>query len=150
MTMHQISTTVNGRRTERAVEARRRLADFIHGPYETGLRPDELLLRVEVPVDVADVAVYRKMTITERPIVGVAVVRLRADRSWRVVVGAVGEQVLVVELDDLRSVDAAGIAGALDVTPDHSGSESYKRHVTEVTVRRSCEQARLQSEGDAA
>lgn len=131
-------------------EREQAVGDFITGPYEADLRPGELLLRVEVPADVADVAVYRKMTITERPVVGVAVVRLRTTGSWRVVVGAVGEQALVVEVADLDAVDAAGIAGDVDVTADHSGSETYKRQVTEVTVRRSCEQARQQSEGETA
>ena len=96
------------------------LVDFLHGAYETDLQPGELLLRVDVPLGAADVGVYRKVTITERPVVGVAVARLRETGTWR------------------------------DVMADLSGSEDYKRHLTEVTVRRCCEAAREQSqEGQA-
>jgi carbon-monoxide dehydrogenase medium subunit len=126
------------------------LSDFLMGPYEADLRPGELLVRIELAADYSDVAAYRKMTITERPVVGVAVVRVRKTGSWRVVVGAVGELPLAVELDALDAVDAAGIAGQLDVTADHSGSEAYKRRVTEVTVLRCCQDAREQAERRSA
>jgi carbon-monoxide dehydrogenase medium subunit len=126
------------------------LADFLLGPYEADLRPGELLVRIEVTAHHTDVAAYRKMTVTERPVVGVAVVRVRETQSWRVVVGAVGELPLAVDVDSLDAVDAAGIAGQLDVTADHSGSEAYKRRVTEVTVRRCCQDAREQAERRSA
>ncbi len=122
------------------------VADFIRGPYEADLRSGELLLRVDIPGDATDVAAYRKMTVTERPVVGVAVVRLRQTQTWRVVVGAVGEQPLPLEVDDLAEVDAPGIAGSVDVTAEHGASAAYKRRVTEVTIRRCCEQAREQCE----
>lgn len=122
------------------------LSDFLLGPYEADLRPGELLVRIEVTADHSDVAAYRKMTITERPVVGVAVVRVRETGRWRVVVGAVGELPLAVDFDSLDAVDAAGIAGQLDVVPDHSGSEAYKRRVTEVTVLRCCQDAHEQAE----
>lgn len=126
------------------------LVDFLHGAYETDLQPGELLLRVDVPLGAADVGVYRKVTITERPVVGVAVARLRETGTWRVVVGAVGDEPYVAEAANLEDVDAVAIASAVDVMADLSGSEDYKRHLTEVTVRRCCEAAREQSqEGQA-
>jgi carbon-monoxide dehydrogenase medium subunit len=123
-----------------------RLADFLQGAYETELAPGELLVRVEIPESVADIGVYRKVTITERPVVGVAVVRLRETGTWRVVVGAVGDEPFIVEADSLDDVDPGSIAAEVDVVADLSGSEDYKRKLTEVTVRRTCEAAREQIE----
>lgn len=46
MTLYPISTTVNGRRTERAVEARRRLADFVR--EDLGLYGTKVSCEVQV------------------------------------------------------------------------------------------------------
>lgn len=127
-----------------ADSARRRrvpIGDFIVGPYETDLTPGELVLSVEIPLGVVDFTVYRKIVFTERPVVGVAIVRLRASGRWRIVVGAVGEQALLVEVGELGDVDAAGIAGDIDISPDLSGTETYKRHLVQVTIQRCLEEA---------
>ena len=114
------------------------LAEFLAGPYETTLNEGELLVHVTVPKDAADISIYKKVTITERPVVGVAVVHLRESDMWRVVIGAVGEQPLIREAADLRDINASEIAAEVDVLADHSGSDEYKRRLTEVTVTRCC------------
>jgi carbon-monoxide dehydrogenase medium subunit len=122
------------------------LAEFLQGPYETDLRSGELLVRVEVPADAAGVAIYRKVTLTERPVVGVALIRLREAAVWRVVVGAVGSGPFVVEADSLDDIDPTSVAGEVDVMADLSGAEGYKRKLTEVTIQRCCDAAREDSQ----
>lgn len=126
------------------------LEEFIQGAYETQLNVGELLVRVKVPKDAADVAVYKKVTITERPVVGVAVVHLRESDAWRVVIGAVGDQPLVREFKDVAEIDVRELAADVDVLADHSGSDEYKRRLTEVTVSRCCDlaQRKHQESGD--
>ena len=124
---------------------RESLVEFLQGPYETTLQEGELLTGIEVDRDVADIALYRKVTFTERPAVGVAVVHLNQADMWRVVVGAVGEQPLIREVKTLDDVDPAEIAGSVDVLSDHNGSDDYKRHVTHVTITRCCSLAAEQA-----
>jgi len=130
----------------------RRLAidELILGPYESDLRPGELLLSIEVPVGVVDIGVYRKATITERPLVGAALVRRTATGGWRLVLGAVSETLHVVEADDLDGIDPVAVAASVDVLPDHGSSEAYLRRITHAVVLRSVDEARLQVAGAAA
>ena len=113
---------------------RRRLKveDFVVGPYATALGPDELLTRIMAPIQTAQF-VYLKHQTAERPALGVALAR-----NTRVctVVGAVGLGPQVFYSDSLADVDATEIAAGVEVIPDLTGSEEYKRHLVGVYVRR--------------
>lgn len=125
----------------------RRLAidELIRGPYESDLQPGEILLSVEVPTGLVDVGVYRKETITERPLVGAALVRITVTGGWRLVIGAVGETLHVTEVDRLDDLDPDAVATSVDVLPDHGVPETYLRRLTRAVVGRSIEEARLQA-----
>lgn len=111
--------------------------EFIAGPYYAAREPDELLVDVRIPVGGPDVrAAYVKYQITERPTLGVAVAHEPETGVCRVVVGAVGEVPAVWTFPAPDEVDADVIAREVDPTPDLTGSERYKRHVTGVYVRR--------------
>jgi carbon-monoxide dehydrogenase medium subunit len=113
-------------RGERALPVR----DFVVGPYTTDREPDELLVRIDVPLVPERRGVYLKYQTMERPSVGVAAVEWNGTR--RVVVGAVSEIPMVFDDD----IDPEAIATAIDPIPDLTGSERYKRHVTSVFVAR--------------
>jgi carbon-monoxide dehydrogenase medium subunit len=125
------------------------LEEFIAGPYETELGPDELIEAVLVPVN--DVrAAYRKFQVLERPAVGVAAVGRVEDGVFAgaptVVVGAVDERPVRVPADDLAGAApgdpgalaalAAAAREAVDPVDDLSGSAEYKRHLTGVLAAR--------------
>ena len=121
-----------------STEGRRRLKveDFVVGPYTTDLGPDELLTRIMVPIQTVRF-VYLKHQTTERPALGVALAR---NSRVCLVVGAVGLGPQVFRSDSLAGVDAAEIAAGVEVIPDLTGSEEYKRHLVGVYIRRAlCE-----------
>lgn len=117
-----------------AAEDRRRMAveDFVVGPYATALDPEELLTRILVPVRPGRF-VYLKHQTTERPALGVA---LAVNSHVSLVVGAVGFSPQVFRLDSPADLDAAEIAARVEVVPDLTGSEEYKRNLVEVYLRR--------------
>lgn len=123
------SLTVRGPSGERTVPA----AEFFLGPYWTVREANELLTAVSIPAP-APTGVYLKFQTVERPTVAVAAVR-REDMV-RIVVGAVGELPMASDHPTLTDVDPAALAAGVDPIPDLTGSERYKRHVTEVYVRR--------------
>lgn len=110
--------------------------ELIAGPYYADKEPDELMVDVRVPIPSSGTrAVYLKYQITERPTLGVALVH-HADAGYRLVVGAVGETPMLWTGEDPAEIDSQAIADEVDPTPDLTGSERYKRHVTGVYVRR--------------
>lgn len=111
------------------------LHDFLIGPYEVDLRPGELIVFVALRQRAADFAIYRKVVLSERPVVGVALAHLLDQQRWRLVVGAAGLTPTVVEVGRLADIDTAGIVTAIDPTRDLGGSEEYKRHLASVTIR---------------
>lgn len=111
--------------------------DFIAGPYWAEKEPDELLIDVRIPLAGNNMrATYLKYQTMERPTVGVALAHDAAAGTARVVVGAVGEVPMAWTFGHPREIDADRIAQEVDPTPDLTGSERYKRHVTAVYVRR--------------
>ena len=112
--------------------------DFVLGPFTTDREPDELLVRIDVPMPGPEGATYVKYQVAERPTVGVAAVERRngGRPRRRVVVGAVSECPLVFDEDDGGEIDAEAIAASVEPIPDLTGSEEYKRHLTAVYVRR--------------
>jgi aerobic carbon-monoxide dehydrogenase medium subunit len=130
------------------------LAQFLVGPYETALRADEIMTRIEVPAaPPRSVSAYLKFGMHERPTVGVAVLLVpdekeRAIAEALVSVGCVGPvatrlpeleaQLIGVPLAVLESGWApAERAGAtLDAVSDLHGSADYKLAMSGVFVKR--------------
>ena len=116
-------------------QGRRRMAvrDFVVGPYSTALEPGELLTRIHVPIRPDVRFVYVKHQTAERPALGVA---LSVNSHVSVVVGAVGLSPQAFEVGSLSALDVAEVAAQVEVVPDLTGSEEYKRHLVEVYLRR--------------
>lgn len=121
----------------RSVEGSRVLpvADFVVGPYTTVLEENEILISISVPVVPGRRVVYEKFQTMERPTVGVAAVA-EPDGSRHVVVGAVGGRPEQFEVE-AGVTSGSDIAATLEVIPDLTGGERYKRHVASVVVARS-------------
>ena len=77
---------------------------------------------------------YLKYQISERPLVGVAAVE--SGTVKRVVVGAVGDLPVVADAGRWADFDPAAVARQAEPVDDLAGSAEYKRHATEVHVRR--------------
>jgi aerobic carbon-monoxide dehydrogenase medium subunit len=122
-----------------SARGRRRLSvdEFALGPYTTAREDDELLSAIFVPIGVP--AVYEKYQTMERPTVGVAAAR--HGTSIRVVVGAVGGRPESFDAEG-DGPDPSEVAAAVEVIADLTGSEPYKRHVTELYVRRALQALR--------
>ena len=111
--------------------------EFIAGPYYSAKEPDELLVDIRIPIGGPQVrAQYLKYQVMERPTLGVAIAHEPDTGACRVVVGAVGEVPAVWTFSSPDAIDADTIGREVDPTPDLTGSERYKRHITEVYVRR--------------
>lgn len=132
MALQAVLTVVSPRgRREVSVE------DFIAGPYYADREADELLVDIRIPVGEPQVrAAYVKFQIMERPTVGVAVAHSPEGGECRLVVGAVGEVPTVWTFGAPEDIDPDAVAAEVDPTPDLTGSERYKRHITGVYVRR--------------
>lgn len=111
--------------------------EFILGPYYADKQPDELLVNIRIPLPrPAFNATYVKYQTMERPTVGVALTHDEERGQTRLVVGAVGEAPMVWTFASPSDIDPERVAAEVDPTPDLTGSERYKRHVTGVYVRR--------------
>lgn len=119
-------------------------SEFFLGPYWTARDTGELLVAVSVPLPCAS-GVYLKFQTVERPTVAVAAVRLPRG-GYRVVIGAVGDLPVAADYSELAALDAAQLAARVEPVTDLTGSVRYKRHVTEVYVRRAV--AGLAGDGD--
>jgi aerobic carbon-monoxide dehydrogenase medium subunit len=145
----------------RGGEAARRIpiAEFVVGPYQTGLRAGEVLTSVRIPVPPQGaVAAHAKFAFHERPAATVAcLVRVADERvaEARIAVGSVGarpvrataaEQALtgapVDELGDGVLGDAGELAAAAAApVDDANGSSDYKAQLVRVLVSRTIRQA---------
>lgn len=114
------------------------VSDFIVGPYTTIGEPDELLIEISVPLRGDRAAAYAKYQTMERPTVGVAGA-LTSSEKVRIVIGAVGGKPAMFEFDRVGDVVPSDVAGDVEVIPDTTGSEEYKRHIVALYVRRVCE-----------
>lgn len=133
------SVDLASRQGERTVP----VSDFIAGPLMTNLEPEELLVRIRVPLPPEDAHVaYRRITFRERPVGNVAVVS-RADQAT-VVVGAFENtprrvpevEAALGEAPDDHGAAVAAMEAAVEPHADLDGSEDYKRHLAGVLLRR--------------
>lgn len=115
------------------------VSEFVIGPYTTARNEDELLVEILVPDRGSRPAVYVKYQTMERPTIGVAAA-ITGSGTCRLVVGAVGGAPEVFESDQPEGLDAEAIAAEIDVIPDLTGSERYKRHIAGVHIRRALAQ----------
>ena len=145
----------------RGGEAARRvpIAEFVAGPYQTTLRPGEVLTAVRVPVPAGGAGVaHAKFSFHERPTATVAClarVEGGAVAEARVAVGSVGPrpvrspaaEALVVGVatgePDPAVLAAAGEQAADDAAPvdDATGSAEYKAQLVRVLVERTFREA---------
>lgn len=132
-----VLAAVGGDVVLRSVGGERRLTapDFVLGPYWTDRGDGELLVGIEIPLPCA-AGSYLKLQLAERPTVGVAAVRHTGPQPCRLVVGAATATPQLFTYDDWTAVDAAAVAGQIEPVDDLAGSAEYKRHVTEIYVRR--------------
>ncbi len=117
--------------TSTGSKRRVKVADFVLGPYTADLEDDELLTTVSIPLVAGRKVVYDKFQTMERPTVGVAAVE-EPEGSRRVVVGAVGGRPETFEVPADGSPEE--IASRVEVIPDLTGGERYKRHIVAVMV----------------
>ncbi len=139
-------------------ERRIRVADFLLGPFQTSLRPDELAVEARVPLPVGQpFGVYHKLErkIGDFATVGVAVFLELSGRSVaRAGIGLCGvgstnikcvdaEHALIAGgLEDRVIYDVARLAGeAAKPQTDQRGSAEYKRHLVHTFVVRALQAA---------
>ena len=145
----------------RGAEFARRMpiSDFVVGPYQTSLRPGEVLTAVRIPEPSEGAAVaHAKFTFHERPTATLACLARVAEATVveaRVAVGSVGarpvrataaEQMLtgapVAELDEGLLMEAGErVAEAAAPVDDSNGSAEYKAQLVRVLVGRTFGQA---------
>jgi carbon-monoxide dehydrogenase medium subunit len=142
-------------------DQRRTLAveDFVLGPYETALRPAELLCAIEVPaLPVASAMAHERFAVHERPAATVSAwVRLADARvsDARVAVGSVGGAPVLapgvaeavrgqdpgaIDADVLRAVGVAA-AEAAEPVSDGNGSADYKAALVATLAGRALREA---------
>ena len=135
------------------------ITEFVRGPYETALRPSELLVAIEVPPLPGDAAMaHLRFAFHERPAATVScLARVREGLmvEARISVGSVGiTPVRAGEAESLLSgtpaadlpagvLEAAGCAAAdaADPMTDANGSSTYKRNLVRVLVGRCIREA---------
>jgi aerobic carbon-monoxide dehydrogenase medium subunit len=145
----------------RGAEAARRLpvSDFVVGPYQTSLRPGEVLTSIRLPQPPKSAAVaHAKFAFHERPtatVTSLARVIEGQVMEARIAVGSVGarpvrataaEELLAgARVDELGEglLEQAGERAAEAAAPvsDANGSDEYKTQLVRVLVRRTFEQA---------
>jgi carbon-monoxide dehydrogenase medium subunit len=147
---------------EQSPSARRLpLSEFLLGPYQTALRPAELLTRIRIPLPISGTRVtHEKIAFHERPAATITVA-LREDGGTladvRIAIGSVGpravrareaEQILAGSgTSDASAVDQAAEAAAVAAAPveDSNGSVEYKANLVRVLLKR-CVARTLQAE----
>jgi carbon-monoxide dehydrogenase medium subunit len=133
------------------------LSEFLVGPYQTALRPAELLTAICIPAPASGTAiVHDKISFHERPAATVTVVLKEEAGVYadvRIAVGSVGpravraqeaERLLTgAQTSDESALERAAAAAAVAAEPveDSNGSEEYKASLVKVLVGRSVERA---------
>lgn len=118
-------------------------ADFFLGPFTTALDTQELIADIVVPVpDSGSGSAYVSV---EHPASGFALAGaaalVAADGSRSIAVTGIASNPFVVR-------DQAQPCAGVDVFDDRYATAEYRRHVTEVVLRRAVERAERRREGD--
>lgn len=106
--------------------------EFVFGAMDVDLEEGELLDTVIVPV-ARTPQVYLRHQPTEYPTVAIALVQRD---GLRVTIGAVGERPQVFVVPSLDELVVDDLLRELEVIEDLNGSETYKRHLAGVFVKR--------------
>ena len=101
---------------------------FLLGPYTTDRQDNEIVTHIHIPLNSNRRAIYLKYQTMERPTAGIALVE-GGDSRRVLVVGAVGGRPERFEFGQDDVIDAEAIASQIEVIPDLTGSERYKRHI---------------------
>jgi aerobic carbon-monoxide dehydrogenase medium subunit len=133
------------------------LSEFLLGPYQTALRPAELLTAVCIPLPATGTTiVHDKISFHERPAATITVAVREESGVYadvRIAIGSVGpsavrpheaERILVgSQTSDEAALDRTIEAAALAAEPveDGNGSKEYKANLVKVLVRRSIARA---------
>jgi carbon-monoxide dehydrogenase medium subunit len=111
------------------------ISDFTIGPYTTVKQDDELMTTIRIPERLGRPAVYAKYQTMERPTVGVAAA-ITSEGTYRLVIGAVGGTPQAFEGAEPADLNPGDISASVEVIPDMTGSERYKRHVAAVYIEK--------------
>jgi carbon-monoxide dehydrogenase medium subunit len=119
-------------------------ADFFTGPFETALRPQELLTELRVPK--VDGGVYLKHVRRAQDWATVGVAAARIDGSVGIGLAGMGPTPLRARSAEQALADGASLAEAAgraaegtDPPSDVSGSAEYRAHLAKVLTRRALE-----------
>jgi len=160
--VHEAAVTVSGKDDNRILP----LDQFLVGPYQTALQPDELLCWVEVPpLPPGWGHAFGRIERFHRPTVNVGVAAsIEGGRvaAARLVVGCVGpkalrlaeveKKLLGLHLEEAKRAIASSsgyLKDLLQPVEDLLGSAEYKLHVTAVLLARALAQAASMSNGQA-
>jgi carbon-monoxide dehydrogenase medium subunit len=123
-------------------------SQFIIGALETLRAPDELLLRIEIPVTACDIR-YERVVFGHRTIAGAAAAIPKDPANKpRIWVGCIGTHPTSLptteryisdnpaSLDDGLTHAIATDIGTLDIVSDEDASADYRRHLAETVTRR--------------
>lgn len=111
------------------------ISEFILGPYFTERKDDELLAAIRVPERDRRPVVYSKYQTMERPTLGVAAT-ITSESRCRLVIGAVGGRPEAFEAEHAEDLETQAIADEIEVIPDLTGSEQYKRHIARLYMQK--------------
>ncbi|MFO7548550.1 MAG: FAD binding domain-containing protein [Acidimicrobiia bacterium] len=126
---------------------------FLLGPKQTGIRPGELILGVEVPADPPERQAFAKVGVRQAMVISIAscCVMRSDDGTTRVALGSVGPTVLraqraeqmISPIAQPSSADLAEFSRLVEeeVRPitDHRATAEYRRHAAGVIARRCLE-----------
>jgi len=133
------------------------LPEFLLGPYQTALRPAELLTAVRIPLPLAGTTItHDKISLHERPSATITVAVREEAGSYAdvtIAVGSVGPRAVRVheaeriltgsETSDEIALEHAAEVAALAAEPveDSNGSAEYKANLVKILVKRSLTRA---------
>jgi carbon-monoxide dehydrogenase medium subunit len=122
--------------------------DFLTGPYGTAMEPDEILTGISIATGSIGRVHHTKVKGAERPLVAATIAEV--GDGWRMAVGAVGEEILLVHVARVEDFDPEELAQSADVVPDHSAGEEYRRHLVAVVIKRCLRAVLTSTEGRKA